>query len=265
MAIISTPAIILRRIEHSETSLICTFYTRNYGKLTAIAKGARRPKSQFAGLLDLMNYLHIVVHVKETRNVQTLSSAEYQRPFLRIQQDMRRTAIGMILIETIRQAIIGEEPHPEIFDLSIAALSFLNDEDRADIETLWWFHLHLVSLLGYHPKLQFCHECEQELRSGAFSSQSGHIYCERCSTRQSDLTALGNLELRMARYLQNHTLRQLDLDAIHRTILSPSGSQESDRPGIHPLHFTGVIVKYLQYHVEGIGTLRSMDFFTTLN
>ncbi len=265
MAIISTPAIILRRIEHSETSIICTFYTRNYGKLTAIAKGARRPKSQFAGLLDIMNYLHIVVHTKETRNVQTLSGAEYQRPFLRIQQDMRRTAIGMIMIETVRQAIIGEEPHPEIFDLTIEALSCLNDEDQADIETLWWFHLHLVSLLGYHPKLQYCHECQQALQAGAFSSRSGHIYCARCSTQQTDLTHLNNLEIRMSKYLLQHSLPQIDLEAIHRTIRYPSETKASDRAVINPLHFTEFIIKYLRFHVEGIGTLRSLHFFTTLN
>lgn len=265
MTILTTPAIVLRRIEHGESSLICTFYTRNYGRLSAIAKGARRPKSQFAGLLDLMNYLQIVVYVKETRSVQTLSNAEYIQPFLHLQQDIKHTAIGLIIIETIRQAIIGEEPHPEIFDLITEALTFLNETSEGAIAGLWWFHLHLASLLGFHPDLSQCHECGQALREGYFSRNTGHIYCRACSTNQSGLLHISNLELRLLRYLLDRSLQQVDTRAIEKSVVGFSLKQSPNNQPISFRHLTEILVHYLQYHVEGIGTLRSLEFFYTLD
>jgi len=264
MAILTTPAIVLRRVEHGESSLICTFYTRNYGRLSAIAKGARRTKSQFAGLLDIMNYLDIVVYTKETRSVQTLSGAEYVRPLLHLQQDMQRTAAGLVIIETIRQAIIGEEPHPEIFDLLTEALEFLNNTPDSGIPVLWWFHLHLASLLGFHPDLIRCNQCGAPLHDGYFSRNTGQIYCRKCITNQTGIMRITNLELRLARYLLQRPLARIDLGAVHKSLGSPSDTGESNEKHIAFRHLTEVLVQYLQYHVEGIGTLRSVKFFYTL-
>ena len=263
MAIITTDAILLRRVEHSETSLICTFYTRDYGRLTAIAKGARRQKSQFAGLLDLMNYLHITVYTKETREVQTLSSAEFVRPFNRLQQDMDRVTIGMVILETLRKAIIGDEPHPEIFDLAITAFSALNTMDDPGIEILWWFHLHLASLLGFHPQFSTCYECGTQLKQGYFSADTGQIHCDKCVIHQPGMVRLHHLEIRLLRYLLEKPLGEIDSDAIRR--VTPSDKTTDAGSTIQPELLTGLIVKYLQYHVEGIATLQSLNFFTNLD
>ncbi|MCF7804583.1 MAG: DNA repair protein RecO [Candidatus Marinimicrobia bacterium] len=262
MAIVTTDAVVLRRIEHSETSLICTFYTRDYGRLTAIAKGARRQKSQFAGTLDLMNYLQITAYTKETREVQTLSDAEFVRTFNKLQRDMDRAGIGMVLVETMRKAIIGEEPHPEIFDLLVDTLIALNDYDDPGIEVLWWFHLHLASLLGFLPQFDECYECGKSLFEGYFSADTGQIHCKSCVIHQPGMVHLRNMELRILRYLLEKSLGEIDFGAIRR-VMPEQADGESHQPTIQPELLTGVIVKYLQYHVEGIATLQSLDFFTT--
>jgi DNA repair protein RecO (recombination protein O) len=263
MAIINTPAIVLRRVNHGETSLIVNFYTREYGKIAAIAKGARRQKSQFAGLLDLMNYLNVVLYTKETREVQTLSSAEYAVPFLKIQQDIEKTYLGMTMLETLRQAIIGEEPHPEVFDLLVQSLEVLNNKSAAGIETLWWFHLHLVSLLGFQPQIQDCYQCGKALQNGFFSADTGQIHCGDCVIHQPGMIKLSNIEIRMFNYLLNTPLIDVDSLAIQKTLdeTKKSGSQQR----INKLIVTDTLVKYLRYHVEGIGTLQSLKFFTTFD
>jgi|GEM_PF-285280 len=265
MAIITTDAIVLRRVQHSETSLICTFYTRDYGRLTAIAKGARRQKSQFAGMLDLMDYLQIVAYTKETREVQTLSSAEFVRTFNTLQSDIDRAGIGMVIIETIRKAIIGEEPHPEIFDLVAETLSSLNDLENPGIEILWWFHLHLASLLGFLPRFTECFQCGKNLSHGFFSADTGQIHCEQCVIHQPGMIRLKNMDIRILKYLLEHPLDEIDFPAV-RSVLSKRNVQESSAADVvEPGVLTGLIVKYLQYHVEGIGTLQSLNFFTTFS
>ena len=263
MAIINTSAIVLRRINHGETSLIVNFYTREFGKIAAIAKGARRQKSQFAGVLDLMNYLNVVLYTKETREVQTLSSAEYAIPFLKIQRDIEKTYLGMTMLETLRQAIIGEEPHPEVFDLLVQSLEVLNGKSTAGIETLWWFHLHLVSLLGFQPQLHECYHCGKALQVGFFSADTGQIHCGDCVIHQPGMIKLSNVEIRMFNYLLNTPLADVDSQAIHKTF--DQTRKTSSKQHINKLTVTDTLVKYLRYHVEGIGTLQSLKFFTTFD
>ena len=259
MAILSTPAIVLRRINHSETSLICTLYTRDYGKMPVIAKGARRQKSPFAGLLDLMSYLDVVVYTKESREIQTLSEAEYVRPFNRLQQDMDRASIGMVILETIQQAIVGEEPHPELFDLTVKTLTALNDDPGREIDLLWWFHLHFASLAGYEPQFKRCYRCGRELRGGYFSSDTGQFHCERCIHHQPGMAQLTDLELRLLHYLLTSNLHDIESDTIADLTRAPDDSQRR----IRRVQVTDTLAKYLRYHVEGIGALRTLDFFTT--
>jgi len=259
MAIITTPAIVLRRINHSETSLICTLYTRDYGKLTVIAKGARRPKSPFAGLLDLMNYLQVVVYTKETREIQTLSDAEYIRPFNRLQQDMDQAVFGMVILETIQQAIVGEEPHAEVFDLLVETLTLLNDDRERGIELLWWFHLHFAALAGFQPQFKTCYNCGRSLSLGYFSPETGQFHCERCINHQPGMTRLTDIELRMLDYLMKTPLQEIDSRIIHK-LISPT-EHNSQRIRWH--HVTDTLAKYLRFHIEGIGALRTLDFFTT--
>ncbi len=259
MAIITTPAIVLRRIDHSETSLICTLYTREYGKISVIAKGARRPKSPFAGILDLMNYLQIVVYTKESRNIQTLSEAEYIRPFNRLQQSMNRAALGMVILETIQQAIIGEEPHPEVFDLIVETLTLLNDDSERGIELLWWFHIHFASLAGFQPQFKTCYNCGRKLTTGYLSADTGQMHCERCITHQPGMTSLADIELRMLDYLQRTPILQIESETIRQLTNQNAPKNKHIRPQL----VTDTLVKYLRYHLEGIGTLRTLDFFTT--
>jgi len=259
MAIITTPAIVLRRINHSETSLICTLYTRDYGKMTVIAKGARRQKSPFAGLLDLMNYLQVVVYTKESREIQTLSDAEYIRAFNRLQQDMDRAAFGMVILETIQQAIVGEEPHAEVFDLIIETLAMLNDDTDRGVELLWWFHLHFAALAGFQPQFKTCYNCGRSLSLGYLSTDTGQIHCEQCVTHQPGMTRLTDIELRMLDYLMRTPQQKIDSRVIQK-LINPT-QQKSQR--IRRQHVTDTLAKYLRFHIEGIGALRTLDFFTT--
>ncbi len=253
----------MRRINHGETSLIVSLYTREYGKISAIAKGARRQKSQFGGLLDLMNYLNVVLYTKATREVQTLSAAEYAIPFLKITQDIEKTYLGMAMIETLRQAIVGEEPHPEVFDLLAQTLEVLNSKSAAGIESLWWFHLHLVSLLGFHPHFETCFQCSKSLTNGYFSADTGQIHCEQCVIHKPGMIKLSHVEIRLFHYLLNTALNDLDSGAIQKSFTEER--KEKGRSYINRFIVTDTLVKYLRYHVEGIGTLQSLKFFATFH
>ena len=73
MPILKSEGVVLRRIKYSETSLILTFYTKDQGKISLIAKGARNPKSKFVGALEPATYASIVYYHKDSRELQLLS------------------------------------------------------------------------------------------------------------------------------------------------------------------------------------------------
>ncbi|TFB10109.1 DNA repair protein RecO, partial [Candidatus Marinimicrobia bacterium MT.SAG.4] len=79
MPILKAEGIILRRIKYSETSLIVTLYTKEYGKVSLIAKGARNPKSKFVGSLEPGTYVSVVYYHKENRDLQMLSEVDPMR------------------------------------------------------------------------------------------------------------------------------------------------------------------------------------------
>ena len=82
MAEIKTEALIIKTIPFKETSKIVRMYTRDKGKIAAIAKGASRSKSNFRGKLDPLNYIESIVYFKESREVQTLGEIDLIKSFL---------------------------------------------------------------------------------------------------------------------------------------------------------------------------------------
>ena len=78
--ILKTRAIVLRTMRMGETSSLVTFYAQECGKLKAMARGARKPKSRFGAALGLMTEVQAICYVKETRDLQTLSECTLLKP-----------------------------------------------------------------------------------------------------------------------------------------------------------------------------------------
>ncbi len=82
--IIKTEAVVLSKLNYGDSSLIVTLFTKEYGKLSAIIKGARNPKSKMGLVIDPLNHLQIILYKKDTRELQIISSAEILTYFPKI-------------------------------------------------------------------------------------------------------------------------------------------------------------------------------------
>ena len=149
----TTEAILLRKTRFSETSLIVSWFTRDYGRLKTAVKGALRPKSRFAGVLDLFFDCEITIARSAKSDLHTLREADLRDARAGLRTDHRRVALAAYFVELIELTTEPEHPAPELHDLIRRAFNFL-DQNPAEPRALLHFEGELVRMLGIaHPEL----------------------------------------------------------------------------------------------------------------
>jgi len=145
----STPAILLRRTRLSDTSWIITWLTEHHGRLKTVARGARSPRSPFAGKLDLFFLEEISYAPSRKSDLHALREVALVQPFDGLRADFLRTQMAAYFVELIELVTEPEHPAPELFDLFLRALRYL-DAGRPTLRALLHFEEELVRLLGIH-------------------------------------------------------------------------------------------------------------------
>ena len=149
----TTAAILLRKTRFSETSLIVTWFTRDHGRLKTVVKGALRPKSRFAGVLDLFFDCDISIARSAKSELHTLREADLRDARGGLRTDHRRVALASYFVELVELTTEPEHPAPELYDLLRRAFCFL-DQNPAGPRALLHFEGELVRMLGIaHPTL----------------------------------------------------------------------------------------------------------------
>ena len=143
----TTPAILLRKTRFSDTSLIITWFTRDLGRIKTAAKGALRPKSNFAGVLDLFFDCEIAIARSRKSELHTLREAVLRDAREGLRRDYRRVALASYFVELIELLTESDHPAPELHDLLQRAFGHL-DRKPATQRALLHFESELARLLG---------------------------------------------------------------------------------------------------------------------
>ena len=145
----TTNAILLRKRKLSDTSLIVSWCTESLGCIETVAKGARRPKSVFAGRLDLFFEVEIQIRRSRKSNLHTLTEAVLRNPFRGIRENYLRMQAASYFVELIDISTAPEHPVPELFHLLQRAFGFLDARD-ANLRAVRHFETELARLNGVH-------------------------------------------------------------------------------------------------------------------
>ena len=152
--IVRSDAIVLRSIDQGETSRIVSLFTLKHGRITIIAKGARRPKSKFGSTLQPASYIQAVYYYRQQRDILTLSESNHIMRFPVMLGDIHRMSAAFRMIELVRELTEPNDRSPQLFHLLLNALVHLNGvEERAE-NILPHFQLHFARLLGFAPDIQ---------------------------------------------------------------------------------------------------------------
>ncbi len=225
-------AICIRAIDYSETSQVVTFFARQTGKISAIAKGSKRPKSAFDGPIEILSHGKIVFADSGKEKLATLTEFEpaYDGPgFAGPRSDFSVLNCCFFAAELLNNLTHDYDPHPELYD---SFLHFL--ENAAQHETrhhmqvaLILFQLGLLKEIGLQPILSSCVNCKTkyEIRDTRyeyyFSSSANGFICRDCESsfpdkiRLSKNAAICLTSLKQIPEAAEDTLREVEKVLVH--------------------------------------------------
>ena len=209
-------ALVLKLVEFSETSLVLTLFTREFGKIQGLAKGGRRLKGPFESALDLLALCRIVFLRKSSEALDLLTEAKLLRRFRPADRDLGSLYAGYYVAELLNDLTDQYDPHPELFDLAEGTLAALAAGEPVVLYTAR-FELGMLRLLGHLPSLTTCVECGREVSlSGrvAFGQLHGGVLCSRCREGKREVASVSAGVLRLLQQLaqpESRTWQRLDI------------------------------------------------------
>lgn len=242
MPLVTTRSIVLQTYRYSDTSKILRLMTREHGPLSALARGALRPKSRFGGLLEPFAEGDATFYLKEGRDLHTLSSFELHRARRDLAHDLGRLSGASVAAELVMR-LAPEHRDDRLYGGLHASLDAISDvPDEAVAATVLSCVWQLVATLGFEPELTGCLECGRPIgneEGTRFDFAAGGVRCGGCSPhgRSLDAAALASL----------------------RALATGVPTVESHGPQIE------LLTDFINYHMTEGARLRSLPFLAELD
>jgi len=254
MPLFTTNAIVTRSLNYGESDKIVTFFTRDFGKLKGIAKGARRSKKRFQNALGLFSHLRLIFFDKEGMGLARAESCDILHSFPKIKEDLKKILYGNYYLELVNEMAGEREANREAFELLLSFLSNL-EETKPQEEQLRLFEIRMLSLFGYRPNMKRCNLCKrnwedsEEIHVVFFSLERGASICEKCSKTWNHLIPIS---LGTAKLIEK--ISQIELSKIQRLRFTPQSLSDSRE----------LLPKFISYQLgkelKSLKTLRQITF-----
>ncbi|HVX63171.1 MAG TPA: DNA repair protein RecO [Pirellulales bacterium] len=211
-------ALVLRVVDFSETSCVVTLFTREFGKVRALAKGARRLKGPFESALDLLAQCRIVFLRKSSESLDLLTEAKLERRFRAADRDLSSLYAGYYVAELLNELTDDADPHPELFDVAVETLTALANGVAPVAALILRFEMMALRLLGHLPSLDACVDCGAEAPTtgrAAFGLLAGGVLCTRCRPGKRQVVSIHAGSLRVMQHFadpQCTLWRKMEID-----------------------------------------------------
>jgi DNA repair protein RecO (recombination protein O) len=194
-----TFAFVLRSVDYGEADRVFTLLTERFGKLGCLARGARRSKKRFGGVVQPLTLLRVAIEPRRTGLAQ-LHSAEIARHPARITGSLERVSAGYAALELLRELSPELEPDAQIFELAIEMIEALDavELQAAPSALVAMFEARLLALAGFAPLLDACGHCGKRAapaQAARFDATHGHLVCRECGFAPYVLSGAARLAL----------------------------------------------------------------------
>lgn len=211
---------VLRQVEIFESSLVVNLFTRELGKVSALAKGARRLKSPMQGGLDLVGVSDIVLLHKASDALDLVTEATPIERFDCLRRDLTALYAGYYIAELLAELTDLHDPHPRLFDAAVVSLRHLNDPVLRS-RRVFRFELACLRELGLMPTLDDCSSCGLVIENRgdpvtvAFGLATGGVLCPSCRPGVAHVATLSWRTLEAIRTLASPGNEWRDLEISH--------------------------------------------------
>ncbi len=245
--VISTDGVVLKSFPFGDTSLISRFYTKDFGKVTLIAKGARKTKNPTGSILEPMNILNLTYYAKENREMNILKESSLQKNFTKIRNDIVSLTSGLAMVEMLAKTSDNHDPSPILFRLISRTLSMF-EESKISSKLLMLFYQYQLSLrLGYKPHLNTCSICKSQLEKPTLNIKTGELCCSKCVS--SNRISINPKAISF--------LKQLSSTHIEKLAELPSIKSVQKQA-------SQFLTEFMRIHIEGMQNIKSLAILNQL-
>ncbi len=204
--------IVLRSMALGEADLLMTFYTKDAGKLRAMAKGVRKPTSRMVGHQEPLTRIELAL--ARGRSLDVVTQAQVLESFSALKNHLTSVSSGLYLAELVDGFGAEGSANPELYSLLIEALRSLEEGPGLEL-VLRYFELHLLKSSGFSPELYNCVKCRRSIVEGEhlFSPDLGGTLCPQCIPTEAFIRPLSIQALKVLRFFDRSRLP--DLDRLH--------------------------------------------------
>jgi DNA repair protein RecO (recombination protein O) len=216
-----TQAIVLSRFELGEADRVLTLLTPHDGKIKAIAKGVRRPRSRIGGSVEPFAELHLVL--VRGRTFDVITQASVGEAWLSLRDRLESAATAWYVGELAEKAVEERAAAYPVYALLRRAFQLLDDGMQPD-RVARWFEYGLADALGMRPEVDRCVECDrplQETETFRWVPALGGVLCDRHAGAPAEQSRLSLEGLKLLK-----AYRRLDIEAIAALRLAPSVEAE---------------------------------------
>ena len=178
-------AIVLRQYSLSDSDRIIVFITREYGKIRAVGRGVKKPKSHLAGCLEPLNHIGLEFFLREGRDLGQIHKAELIHSYLGKNPSLRQVSAFSYLAELVNELVQDNQPNEPLFRLLLASLT-AGERQTANVFLIRYFEIWCLKLSGLLPHYDYCSSCGKYVKDVGFFArlETGQARCAACAEGQ---------------------------------------------------------------------------------
>jgi DNA repair protein RecO (recombination protein O) len=227
-------AILLSKRDVRETSASVVFYTKNFGKIKGLIKGARGPQAKFGLYLHEFARYDIVYYEKSSSDTYLVTQCDLKEAYSQIAEDLDKRLLAYYILELVDKFTPLSEPSSDIYKLLNWALESLKREKFFD-RTIIIFQLKLLEYAGFLPQLDVCVGCSNKItRNAYFSVRLSGLLCDSC--QQADIQ---NIAISKGAIATINMIRKYQIDRLSRSTVTNETSSVLRK----------LLEKFIAYHL----------------
>ncbi|MTI66003.1 MAG: DNA repair protein RecO [Firmicutes bacterium] len=245
--IVKCEGIVLKQIKFKDNDKILTIFTKDNGKIQAIAKGARKPKSKLIASTQLFCYSNFVAY--KGKNFYNINQGEIVESFYPIREDLNKLAYATYVMELVYSATAEEEVNTKLFGLILKTMKLMAFTEIDLLKLIRAFEIKYISFLGYKPHLKNCVNCNGQLNKEIrFSLNYGGILCKKCKRKDKYAFKISTKIFNtLNRLLYCH------LDELSKVNIDKESMKKIEK----------ILIKYILKQIDR-NNFKSLDFINTL-